>query len=393
MKVVINLLEFNPGAMGGIETYVRNILNRLVNGSNQNSCTVICSESTADYFAAIDERIKLKVIVNRRKSFHRLTRSFVRKIAGIDMLARAIDQCGADVVHNPLTNVRPLDLVTPSVLTFYDMQHEYYPQLFSPNELQRRRAKYEKAVRMADRVIAISGHVKMSLVEKYGVDADKIDVVYLGCGTEYRLLDHDARSEEIKQKYALDRPYMYYPAATWPHKNHKNLLAALRNLKEQNSFDGELVLTGIAMQAHSEILEEIERLGLTGTVKVLGYLPYNELPYVYNMARLLVFPSLFEGFGIPLVEAMACGCPVVCSNVTSIPEVIGDAGVMFDPHSPSDIAEKILTVWNTREIRDTLRSKGLARAHMFNWDETARKTVEVYGRTSRGVQSALKDNC
>lgn len=378
MKVVLNLLEFNPGAMGGIETYIRNVLSRLATSDSSSSWTVVCNDSTAKYFAAIDSRIDLKIIVNRRRSFPRLTRSLLRNITGIDLLAKSIERLGADVVHNPLTNVRPLALTTPSVLTFYDMQHEYYPEMFSPRELLRRKAKYEKAVLLADRIIAISEHVKLSLVEKYGVSADKIDVVYLGCGAEYRMLGDSGRFDALKQKYRLDRPFMYYPAATWPHKNHRNLLAAVRILKEQGSFDGDLVLTGIAMQAHSELLEEIERLGLTDRVKVLGYLPYEDLPCLYNMARLLVFPSLFEGFGIPLVEAMACGCPVVCSGVTSIPEVIGDAGMLFDPLSPADIAEKVLTVWNSQEMRNGMRGKGLERAKLFNWDDMARKTLDVY---------------
>jgi glycosyltransferase involved in cell wall biosynthesis len=122
-------------------------------------------------------------------------------------------------------------------------------------------------------------------------------------------------------------------------------------------------------------------------VKVLGDLPYEDLPCIYNMARLLVFPSLFEGFGIPLVEAMACGCPVVCSAVTSIPEVIGDAGLLFDPLSPMDIAEKILTVWNNPEVRTVMRDKGLARAKLFSWDETLRKTLDVYRKTAKGEMS------
>jgi len=381
MKVVLNLLEFNPGAMGGIETYIRNILSRLVTIDSSSSWTVVCNESTAEYFAAIDSRIDLKIIMNRRRSFPRLSRSLIRNISGIDLLAKSIERLGADVVHNPLTNVRPLALSRPSVLTFYDMQHEYYPQMFSPRELLRRKAKYEKAVHLADRIIAISGHVKLSLMEKYGVAADKIDVVYLGCGAEYRMLEDSGRFDTLKQKYRLDRPFMYYPAATWPHKNHRNLLAALRILKDQSSFDGDLVLTGIAMRAHSELIEEIERHGLSDRVKVLGYLPYEELPSLYNMARLLVFPSLFEGFGIPLVEAMACGCPVVCSDDTSIPEVIGDAGLLFDPLSPADIAEKILTVWNNPEMCAGMREKGLDRAKLFNWDETTRKTLDVYRKT------------
>lgn len=385
MKVVLNLLEFNPGAMGGIETYIRNVLSRLATIDSSNSWTVVCNESTAEYFAAIDSRIELKIIVNRRRSLPRLTRSLIRNISGIDLLAKSIERLGADVVHNPLTNVRPLAFTRPSVLTFYDMQHEYYPQLFSPRELSRRKAKYEKAVHLATRIIAISEHVKLSLVEKYGVAADKIDVVYLGCGAEYRMLEDSGRFAALKQKYRLDRPFMYYPAATWPHKNHRNLLAALRILKEQSSFDGDLVLTGIAMQAHSELMAEIERLGLTDRVKVLGYLPDEDLPCLYNMARLLVFPSLFEGFGIPLVEAMACGCPVVCSGVTSIPEVIGDAGLLFDPQSPADIAEKVLMVWNSPEIRAGMKDKGFERAKLFNWDDTARKTLDVYRKTLEGI--------
>lgn len=387
MNVVLNLLEFNPGAMGGIETYIRNVLSRLATIDRSSSWTVICNESTAAYFTALDSRIKLKIVVNRRRSFPRLMRSILRNITGIDLLAKRIQQLGADLVHNPLTNVRPLAFTTPSVLTFYDMQHEYFPQMFSPRELLRRKAKYGKAVHLADRIIAISGHVKLSLVEKYGVDANRIDVVYLGCGAEYRVIEDSVQFSALQQKYRLDRPFMYYPAATWPHKNHRNLLSALRILQEQASFDGDLVLTGIATQAHSELMEEIARFGLTERVKVLGYLPYEDLPCIYNMARLVVFPSLFEGFGIPLVEAMACGCPVVCSAVTSLPEVIGDAGLLFDPLSPADIADKVQMVWSNPETRAAMKDRGLERAKLFNWNDTARKTLDVYKKAIAGRPS------
>ncbi len=173
------------------------------------------------------------------------------------------------------------------------------------------------------------------------ISPEKIDVVYIGCDSQYRVLDDDDGLGKIRSKYGLHRPFMYYPAATWPHKNHKTLLAALKILQERYRFDGQLVLSGIAMKANDEILIEIQSLGLEDTVKILGYLPYADLPAIYNLARVMVFPSLFEGFGIPLVEAMACGCPVACSNVTSIPEIVGNAGVVFDPRSAEDIAEKV----------------------------------------------------
>lgn len=171
---------------------------------------------------------------------------------------------------------------------------------------------------------------------------------------------------------------MYYPAATWPHKNHKTLLQAFKILKDWCGFEGDLVLTGIAKQSHDDISAQIELLGIKDDVKVLGYLPYEELPCIYNLARLLVFPSLFEGFGIPLVEAMACGCPVVCSNVTSIPEIVGAAGVMFDPDSAEDMAEKLMSVWWDDEQICKMRSEGLERVKLFSWENTALKTLRCF---------------
>jgi glycosyltransferase involved in cell wall biosynthesis len=168
----------------------------------------------------------------------------------------------------------------------------------------------------------------------------------------------------------------------WPHKNHGNLLKALKILRVLGAFDGRLVLTGIDHHTSAEVTAEIERLGLDDVVKVLGFLPYEELPYLYNLARAMVFPSLFEGFGIPLVEAMACGCPVVCSDRTSVPEVAGTVGVLFDPASPADIAEKILSVWNDEDRLSVLRQRGIARAREFTWEETAWKTLDVYRKAA-----------
>jgi glycosyltransferase involved in cell wall biosynthesis len=174
---------------------------------------------------------------------------------------------------------------------------------------------------------------------------------------------------------------MYYPAATWPHKNHKMFLGALKIMKYRYGFDGQLVLSGIAMQTNNDILKEIIRLGLQEDVVVLGYLPQEDLPCLYNLARMMVFPSLYEGFGIPLVEAMACGCPIACSNVTSIPEVVGDAALTFDPYSVEEMAEKVWRVWNDDVLRQEMNLKGLGRVKRFSWDNMARQTIAVYEKT------------
>jgi glycosyltransferase involved in cell wall biosynthesis len=228
------------------------------------------------------------------------------------------------------------------------------------------------------------------LVDKYQVSPDKIDVVYNGYGHEYQVMDSDRELELVKMKYALDRPFMYYPAATWPHKNHKKLLEAMRLLSDKYNFDGNLVLTGVAKQSNNEILGDIDRLRLTDRVKILGYLPYGDIPSLYNLARLLVYPSLFEGFGLPLVEAMACGCPIVCSNVTAMPEVVKNAALFFTPTSEEDIADKIWSVWNDDSLRGQLVLKGRERVKQFQWERSARETIEVYRKALVVSASATK---
>lgn len=263
-------------------------------------------------------------------------------------------------------------------MTFHDMQQEYFPEYFSKKELKMRTGAQRASVAEATRVIAISEYTKECLVSSYDADPSKIDVIYFGHGLEYRVMNDTEEVIKTREKYFIQKPFLYYPAATWLHKNHKNLFAAVRLMIDRYRFEGDLILTGVQKRSHYELLKEIERLGISRTVKVLGYVPSAEMPHLYNLASAMVFPSFFEGFGLPLVEAMACGCPVVCSNVTSCPEVVGDAGIVFDPYSIEDMAEKIWRLWIDEEKKQEMRSKGLERAADFSWENNAMKTVEVY---------------
>ncbi len=205
-----------------------------------------------------------------------------------------------------------------------------------------------------------------------------VHVVYHGLSDRFRRISAVEELEVTVRKYDLHRPFMFYPAGTWLHKNHLRLLKVIRRLVDSGSFDGELLLTGAAMEAHEQVLEEISRLQLEGVVRWLGYLPEEDLPRLYNLARMLVFPSMFEGFGLPVLEAMACGCPVACSDVTSLPEVGGDAVVYFNPDVEDDFYETLKKLWNNEELCSELRQKGEQRSKMFSWEETAKQTVEVY---------------
>jgi glycosyltransferase involved in cell wall biosynthesis len=384
MNIGLNLVGFIPGTMGGIETYLRNLINSLQKIDRENSYVVLCDDHYAKEIQIFNDSFTFKSVNYTQPSILWLVRGVLRNTTKIDILRPVFNRLRLDIIHHPFTILNPLRTKIPSVLTFVDMQHEFFPQFFSPGEMKMRKEFYRPSAEQASRIIAISGHVKSSLVERYGISPDKIDVVYLGYDQRYRIYDGKDVLHAIRSKYGLDRPFLYYPGATWPHKNHKTLLAALSIMKTRYGFDGQLVLTGIAKKSSGEIGEEIGRLGLEETVNVLGYLPYEELPYLYNLARALVFPSLFEGFGIPLVEAMACGCPIACSNTTSIPEVAGDAGVFFDPSSPEDMAEKIWQLWSDDAKLREMHTRGLERAKLYSWDYTARNTIETYRKTLEG---------
>ncbi len=378
MIIGLNLVGFMPGTMGGSETYFRGLLHSLQEIDSANRYVVLCDDHYQKEFQLFNPSFRIESCNYTRPSFRWFVRGVLRNTLKIDILRSTFNGLKVDLIHHPFSILNPLRTELPSVLTFLDMQHEFFPAFFSPPVLRYRKEFYRPSAEQATRIIAISEHVKSTLVERYEINPDKIDVVYPGCDPVYRVCDKSDDREEIQSKYGLKRPFLYYPAATWPHKNHKMLLSALRILKDRYRFDGLLVLTGISMKSHGEILEEIGRMGLEETVKVLGYLPYEDLPYLYNLARMLVFPSLFEGFGIPLVEAMACGCPIACSNVTSHPEVVGDAGVMFDPYSPEDMADKIWMAWDDEGQLQAMRNIGMERVKLFHWEVAAGKTIAIY---------------
>ncbi len=379
MRIALNLHGFTSGR-GGVETYLKNLFAclQLVDGVNE--YLILCDGGAADSFRPVRSNFQMRVSNYERPSFRWLARGVLQRVCGYDLLAREFASLDVDVMHHPLTVLNPPGLCVPAVLTFHDMQQEYFPEFFSAEELRRRRASYLPSVREARAIIAISAHAKACLVERYELPPEKIHVVYHGIADPFRLIGNLQELDGVMRKYSIQRPFMIYPAATWPHKNHLRLLAAVRLLMDRGQFDGELLLTGASMDAHSHVMSEIERLGLSAVVRWLGYLPYGDLPRLYNLARLMVFPSLFEGFGLPLVEAMACGCPVASARSASLPEVADKAALYFDPTSIEDMAETIVRVWQDDTQQNDLRQRGLLRASCFSWKRAALDTVDVYRR-------------
>ncbi len=378
IRIGINALSLAPGQMGGVETYFNNLINCLQETDRKNEYVVLLNLQNVKTLPLRNKNFSIRHFHYGNRSAKYLLRGFLKNTFDVDPLARLVDRLGLNVIHHPFTILDPITLQTPAVLTFWDMQQEYFPEFFSKLELHLRKKIYRPSAEKAKIIITCATFTKNCLVEKYRIDEKKISIIYPGISKGFRPIGYGSELEEIQRKYSLDFPFLYYPAATWPHKNHRNLLLALKILKETRGFDGKLVLTGIPVTSGAEISRQTEVLGLKHHVRSLGYLPHEELGLIYNLARLLVFPSLFEGFGIPVVEAMACGCPVACAGATSLPEIVGDNGLLFDPLSPQDIAEKIWTVWHNSSLREELQRRGLQRSKDFDWSIAAQKTAAVY---------------
>lgn len=385
MKIGLSLINFNPGRMGGVEVYFKNLLEHLQRVDRENQYFLLCDERSAGHFQLKADNFKEVLIRWRHPRPLRWIRSLLRHLCGIDPVSCKIAALKLDLVHHPFSALCPKPLVAPVVVTVHDIQHEYFPDFFGAAECRGRREGVLAAVSAARVVLTISDFTKRSLVERYAVPPEKIVVAYMGCDQSFGRISDVDRLQGVRQKYSLEAPFMYYPAASWPHKNHAGLLHALRLLIDRNQFEGDLVLSGIVQSAQGEVDRLIVELGLAGRVRMLGYLDRDELPVLYSLARMLVYPSFFEGFGIPLLEAMACQCPIACSNVTSVPEVVGDAALTFDPASTEEMAQAIWAVWSDEQVRSALLVAARRRLQDFDPDAFARGTADAYERAVGGA--------
>jgi glycosyltransferase involved in cell wall biosynthesis len=264
------------------------------------------------------------------------------------------------------------------VVTVFDVCPEVEPHRYCVSPLSMYSAEHLLSIERASRIIALSQFTARRLERDLGVSADRISIIYAAPGPEYRS-DYSMRELALEKAHRhLPSSFLFYAAYKHPHKNHVRLFEALSILNQCRGERLKLVITGRPQRQRNELDDAISRLGLSEDVLDLGYVPNEEMPLLYRLASLLVFPSLMEGFGLPVLEAMASGCPVVCSNVTSLPEVAGDAALFCNPRDPEDIAQKIALVLDDEGLRSRLIKNGFARASQFSWEKAALQTIKVY---------------
>ena len=343
--VGISLLTLVPGQLGGSETYVRELLRALARVGELDYRVLLPPAAPG---AA--EGLPSEVATEYRRA-QTIPQRLLAMGAGAarpgPLRARLRD---ARVLHYPLTLRIPP--VSPSVVTLHDVQHLDLPAMFPRAERAFRAVAWHRSVRGADRVIVISDFVRARAADRLGLDTSRVRVVPLG-------LDHAQLTPGSPER----EPFVLYPARRWPHKNHDRLFEAFVLVRRKRP-DLRLVLTGGGAFG-----------SLPDGVESRGHVAWPEVVALMQRASALVFPSLYEGFGLPPLEAMACGCPVASSNAAALPETTGDAARLFDPHDPRAIAEALLDV-----LADPVPwvERGLARAAGFSWDATARGTDAVY---------------
>lgn len=373
MRIGINLRPLRAGQMGGLEVYVRNLLHGLLQGKSQHKYflfTTPWNDSTLKFSARNVRKILLE---SNNQAAHRNPPS-----TAAGEMHRWTEKLQLDLWFCPMVNLEPRNLSLPTVITIPDLQHEFYPQFFSSSELTSRALMYKPSCEEATAVIAISEFTRRCIIERYGIPPEKVFCAYLAAGDIYRNQVALPPLETVRSKYKLPPIYALYPANTWPHKNHLLLILALHRFRQKCDLPLHLVFTGAEEHTHSFLREVIQHFTLQNYVHHLGYVGDFELARLYQGAGFLIFPSLFEGFGIPMLEAMHMGCPVLASQETSLAEVGGGAMLTFDPRQPDSIAAAMMRILRDSSLRRELVAKGFARARQFSWVRTTEETLAVF---------------
>jgi glycosyltransferase involved in cell wall biosynthesis len=291
-------------------------------------------------------------------------------------------KCGIDVLHSP-GYTAPVLVACPSVVTIHDLNYFYYPEDFSKLAVLALKILVPAAARTSNKVITVSQNSKRDITTKLGIPPEKVCVIYEAAGSAFcRSVSQteaiNRKMKVLRNRHGICSEFILTVAASHPHKNLDRLIRAYYFLRKARLVEHQLVVVGLKGRAHPGLTNLLSELSLQEVVTLTGWVPDEDMPLLYSAADLFIFPSLFEGFGIPVLEAMACGTPVISSNATSLPEVVGDAGILIDPYDIEGMAGAMYELLTDDELRNSLVTKGLDRVKMFSWERAARETLAVY---------------
>jgi glycosyltransferase involved in cell wall biosynthesis len=293
-----------------------------------------------------------------------------------------------DVLHVQFT--APPFCPCPVVVSIHDLSFEHLPETFKRRSRTQLRLTVRHSARRAARIISLSEHGRRDIIETYGITAERVSAIPLAAPAHFAPVHDNRELQRVRHNYGIDGDYILTVGSIQPRKNLARLVQAYASLRGNKSADKlpKLVLVGKSGWLYDDTLRALKETGVADTVVLTGYVPQEDLPALYSGALCFVYPSYFEGFGLPPLEAMKCGAPVIVGNKTSLPEVVGDAALTVDPFDVEAIASAMQRVIESPALREELSIKGQARAETFDWRETARKTLAIYqevAQETRGV--------
>lgn len=380
MKIVIDArkLQFYGLEKGGIYQYVRNLILNLAKIDQENEYTLLFNYLRSRHRASFAEVSawlpggNFHYVVCRIPGWIWCPLQFpTESLVGI-----------ADVFHGP-TDFLPPNLFGKSIVTIHDLAYLRTPSALKPEWITVLQRNITRAAKRADLIITVSQYCKADIVEALDVAEEKVAVIYHGASPGFRPLPAQDIPQGVLHKYGISRDYLLFVGTLQPNKNLHALLEAYDYLQRAYGLDVDLVLAGQQGWYYESIYAKVVDLGLQGRVVFTGYVADEDLPFLYNGARLFVTAATFEGFGIPVIEAMACGLPVICSHAGALPEVAGDAALLVNPRDPEGIAHAMSEVLTDSALREKLRAQGLKRAALFTWAKAASETLCLYNHLGR----------
>ena len=351
----------------GIGTYIRNLLRNLARLDQQTEYIVLARPDDVDALGTLGPNFRAVPESARPYSIgeqFRIPLSLVRE--------------RAHLLHEP-HYVLPPATRCRTVVTIHDCIHLMFPQ-YLPGRLAHAYARMSmwSAVRKSDRILTVSEASKRDILKFFDIPPEKVAVIYNAIDERFLMPPDEQRTDAIRQRYQLDHPFLLYIGNIKPHKNLERLIEAFGRVRANGLSELRLIIIGDEISKYPPLRQAVHRHRLNKFVRFLGFQPYETLAVFYRLARAFVFPSIYEGFGLPPLEAMACGAPVVTSNVSSLPEIAGGAAILVDPYDPDSIADGIARAVTDEALRAQLVARGLARARDFSWEQSVKAIHHIY---------------
>ena len=370
MKIGIDVRPLSIyDSKAGLYQYTYNLVSSLLSIDSHNEYTLLSGYYRGRGFRG-DRRIKSKFV---RRFPGRLT-NFILERCNVPI---EFMMGNLNIFHGPCFFI-PNHFRCKSIVTIHDMMTFKYPEFLEREETVYYTNRINISVKRADAIITVSNFTKNEIMELLNISEERIRVIYNGIAPTFRPIKEKEAIEQIKAKYGISGPYLLFVGNIERKKNIEKLIYACTELRNSSMYKYPLLVVGKKSWYFKTVWEVVQQLHAEDCSIFTDVAADDDLPYLYSGAELFILPSLFEGFGIPIIEAMACGIPVVASNRTSIPEIAGDAAILVDPLNADEMAGAMYNVLSNTMLKRQLVEKGIKRAKEFSWEKAARETLKLY---------------